>query len=91
MYGICYIPQYTFKGFIKNNGHYRYDFYLPDKNVIIEVNGEQHFGNNPDEFSPRFNVIEEQENDKIKYEYATDKEHIPVYYFTYCLDNEKNI
>ena len=86
MYGIQYMTQLYFPEFIKNNGYYRYDFYLPEKNAIIEVHGEQHFGIDPEELAPRFNVIEEQRNDSIKYNYAVNQKHIPVYYLTYCLD-----
>ena len=86
MYGIQYMTQLYFPEFIKNNGYYRYDFYLPEKNVIIEVHGEQHFGIDPNEFSPIYNVVEEQKNDEIKYNYAVNEKHIPVYYITYCQD-----
>lgn len=86
MYGIQYMTQLSFPEFIKNKGNYRYDFYLPEKNVIIEVRGEQHFGNDPEEYSPRYNVVEEQNNDKVKYEYAVNQKHIPVYYLTYCIE-----
>lgn len=47
-------------------GEYRYDFYLPNLNLIIEVNGEQHYKN-----APNFRNIENQkEIDRIKKELA---------------------
>ena len=77
----CFFPEFT-----KNSGCYRYDFYLPEKNVIIEVHGEQHFGNDPNEFGGVLDPVKEQENDKVKYEYAAITKGIPVVYFTYCKD-----
>lgn len=46
---------------------YKYDFYLPDYNVIIETHGEQHY-NNTGEF--KRTLDEEQENDRLKQELA---------------------
>ena len=86
MYGIPYITQYKFPEFIKNTGCYSYDFYLPEKNVIVEIHGEQHFGTDPNEFVGYFNPIIEQENDKIKHDYAVNVKNIPIRYFTYCKD-----
>lgn len=52
-----------------NNGKLSYDFYLPDYNILIEFQGEQHqrplnyFGG-----EEKFKI--QQEHDRIKYEYA---------------------
>lgn len=42
---ITYIQEKTFKDFrYKDTGGIpRYDFYLPDYNILIEYDGEQHF------------------------------------------------
>lgn len=45
-------------------GDKRYDFYLPNHNIIIEVHGEQHYGNAFRDY--RY----EHENDMIKYDLA---------------------
>lgn len=62
---IEYICQKEFY-WLKNK---RYDFYIPNKNTIIEVNGLQHY-----EECKFFNrsLDEEKENDKLKEDYATN-------------------
>ena len=48
-------------------GKYKYDFFLLDYNTIIEMHGNQHY----EECSLTSRTLaEEQENDRIKYEYA---------------------
>ena len=60
--GIRYKTEYIIKP--KN---YKYDFYLFDYNTIIEMHGQQHY----EECTLTSRTLaEEQENDKIKYEYA---------------------
>lgn len=57
-----------------NGNKYRYDFYLPDYNTLIEYDGEQHympvnFGNwNDEELQKHFKIT--QEHDAIKNEYC---------------------
>ena len=70
---LTYVPEYV----VKINGVvYRYDFYLPDYNLIIEYDGEQHyfpinFGRWDElELQRQFNKI--QEHDKIKTQYCHD-------------------
>lgn len=61
---VRYIEQYTFKD-CKIKKLCRFDFYLVDYNIIIEVNGSQHYYKNSD-----FNMsLEEQ---KIRDEYKKD-------------------
>lgn len=48
---------------------FRYDFYLPDFNTIIEVHGSQHYGNN---FINGRTELEEKNNDNIKKQLALD-------------------
>ena len=45
---------------------YRYDFYIPNLNVIVETHGIQHYEEN----SRGLSLQEEQENDKLKMELA---------------------
>jgi len=50
-------------------GKLRCDFYLPEKNVVIEYNGEQHY--KPNEFYGGKKGFElTQKRDKIKKEYC---------------------
>lgn len=52
-----------------NGGLLSYDFYLPDYNILIEYQGEQH--QHPiDYFGGEEKFEIQQEHDKIKYEYA---------------------
>ncbi len=59
---INYVYQLTHKYF-KWIGKFRYDFYIPEKNMIIEVNGMQHYLNN----NGWTNAVN---NDSEKYELA---------------------
>lgn len=49
----------------------RYDFYLPDHNIIIETHGEQHYDDKFISYGGR-TLKEEQENDKYKEQIARD-------------------
>ena len=59
---IVYKPEY-----IINPKKYKYDFFLPDYNIIIEMHGMQHYEEST--LTSR-TLVEEKENDKLKYEYA---------------------
>lgn len=48
-------------------GKFRYDFYLPDMNTIIEVNGQQHYY---EVWGGRAGLLKQQENDRKKISYA---------------------
>ena len=59
---IEFVKQMSF-----DNGEHRYDFYLPQYNVILETHGEQHYGGwcgNEEDF------LWQQENDRYKRELA---------------------
>jgi len=63
-----FLSEYTFKN-CKKNGILRFDFYLPDHNILIEFDGEQHY--KPIKFfggEKEFKKL--QERDKIKTEYC---------------------
>lgn len=62
---ICFIHQYKFED-CKDKKCLPFDFYLPDYNLCIEFDGEQHY-------KPKFgeeNFIKTQAHDKIKNEYC---------------------
>lgn len=64
--GIDYKIQ-TSKNIFEWCGKYRYDFYLPDYNMIIETHGLQHYEGNT---NFKMSLKEVQENDRIKKELA---------------------
>lgn len=63
-----------------------YDFYIEDKNMIIETHGEQHYGLGF-EYRGGRSLEEEQENDKLKYENAM-KNGIENYFIIDCRKSE---
>ena len=62
---INYIPQKTFAPL--NKSKYRFDFFIPEINLAIEYQGEQHFKDNGF-FRDELNVI--QKRDSVKREYC---------------------
>ena len=64
---INFIPQKTFAPL--NKSKYRFDFYLPDFNIAIEYQGEQHYRDN-EFFKDSLSTI--QRRDKIKKQYCID-------------------
>ena len=64
-------------------GYFKYDFYLPKYNIIIEINGEQHY-KECDKF--KRNLFEEQMNDLFKYKCA--KSHVDNYIVIDCRYSE---
>ena len=83
---INFIPQKTFKYLIGvGNGNLSYDFYLPQYNLLIEYQGEQH-----EKFIKGFHKSEEdfiiqKEHDRRKKKYAKDNniELLEVWYYDY--------
>lgn len=61
---ISYIREYMF-----NEKKWRYDFYIQEKNCIIEVNGMQHYGNGFI-FNSHPKTLNQKEVDNEKYQYA---------------------
>lgn len=75
---IEYIYQKVFDDFIKlKYGVFKFDFYIPSKNTIIEYDGEQHFLSgrhmNGQYITTEDDLKHTQENDQIKNEYAKSK------------------
>lgn len=84
-YWNTYIQQFLEKNKIKykseyivyiGDNYYRYDFYLPQYNLFIEYDGQQHYepvrfhGNNIEENLHEFHKV--QEHDKIKNQYCEE-------------------
>lgn len=69
---IKYIPEYRFNN-CRDIKPLPFDFYLPEFDCLIEIDGEQHFrpvkfGNDKDAPDKRFNL--QQKHDKIKEDYC---------------------
>lgn len=81
-YGIMHIREYRLLPY-----RYRYDFYLPDHNVYIEFNGQQHY--KPIEvFGGEEAFQKTKENDKIKRSLVKDLNgHLIVIPYT-CLNED---
>ena len=71
---IKFITQKTYSD-LRNKLPLRYDFYLPEYNVLVEHHGEGHFGKG------RYYTAELIENDKKKYDYAIAN-NIKILYYT---------
>lgn len=63
---INYIREYKFQDF----GQYRYDFYLPDLNRLIEFDGKQHYFECGGSWDENDNLEQRQSRDKVKNQYA---------------------
>ena len=71
-------------------GKFRYDFYLPLYNILIEVDGEQHFKQVEVFQKTRSDFLKQQENDRRKNSYALAN-NIPLIRIPYWeLDNLNN-
>lgn len=71
LYKIKYKPQKTFVGLVGlKNGLLSYDFYLPQYNLLIEFQGEQHEKPHSGIFGGKKQFIIQQQHDKRKREYA---------------------
>lgn len=65
---IPFIREKQFKDL--RHGFYRYDFYIPSMNILIEVDGEQHFIYNKRFFKNKADFTKAQERDRRKNSYA---------------------
>lgn len=74
---IKYTTEKTYVGLCgKSKVRLRYDFYLPEFNILVEYHGPQHFDEN-DPFYSYEGIL----RDKQKFEYAKEK-NITLFYFT---------
>lgn len=68
---IQFKKEKTFEDLSNDKGSkYRYDFYLPDYNRLIEFDGIQHYEYNDNGWNTKENFEKTQTHDKIKNEYA---------------------
>lgn len=87
---IDYIPQKKFPG-LRKIRLLKVDYYLPDYNLVVELDGKQHF--EPEDFAERGKewakqqFIETQEKDEIKNKYFL-KQNIPLLRIKYDQDVE---
>ena len=51
-------------------GYYRYDFYIPSMNILIECDGEQHFRYTKNFHKKKSDFTKAQERDRLKNSYA---------------------
>lgn len=71
---INFIQQYHTDECKSNKNYYLYfDFYLPDYNLCIEYQGEQHYLNIDRGFFSKYNLEELQDRDNIKREFCKNK------------------
>ena len=79
----------TFSDLKKNK--YRYDFYLPKYNVLLEINGKQHYENIKFFYKNRIEFQKSKERDRRKIAYALGH-NIPLYIIPYWeIDNIKSL
>lgn len=69
-HGIKYVYNHKFQD-CKMVDRLRFDFYLPEQNTVIEIDGRQHYEEVPI-FSGRDTLETRQERDKIKDEYCEE-------------------
>ena len=66
--GIKYVREKTYPNL--KNGYLRYDFYLPDLNVLVEVDSMLHFKLTPKFHKSKHDFTHAQQNDRLKNSYA---------------------
>lgn len=77
---ISFIREKTFQDL--KNGKFRFDFYLPKENIIIEIDGEQHFKQIKKFQKTRQDFLKQQERDRRKNSYCLAN-NIPLYRVPY--------
>lgn len=84
---ISYKQEYIFEDFVFENGHHpRFDFFIPEKNYIIEYDGEQHFyaDTSPKSWNTPEKLKQTQQRDKIKNQYCLEH-NIPIIRIPYYI------
>ena len=83
------VREKTFQDLHK--GYFRFDFYLPEKNILVEYDSEIHFQKIP-KFHHKYNDFSHaQQNDRLKNSYALSHS-IPLYRIPYWeFNNIKSI
>lgn len=77
---VKYNREQTFKNL--KNGLYRFDFYLPEQNILIEVDGQQHLAFSKVFYKSRADFLKARERDRQKNAYALAHK-IPLYRIPY--------
>ena len=77
---VSFIREKTFQDLKK--GKFRFDFYLPKENIIIEIDGEQHFKQIKKFQKTRQDFLKQQERDRRKNSYCLAN-NIPLYRIPY--------
>jgi hypothetical protein len=96
---IYFIPQMTFSGLVgMGSGLLSYDFYLPQYNLLIEYQGEQHEHYCKGAHSSKKDFEKQQEHDKRKKDYAKQNNYklLEIWYYDFdrieeILNKELNI
>lgn len=68
---IHFKAQYVFEN-LKDKKYLRYDFYLPEKNLLIELNGKQHYEWIPFFHKTRKDFLLQKHHDWLKRKFARD-------------------
>lgn len=74
--GVRYVREKTYSKL--KNGLLRYDFYLPDFNILVEIDSMLHFQQIPKFHKTKAEFKHAQENDRVKNSFALSHE-IPLY------------
>lgn len=86
-YNILFEQQKTFNTcrFLDTNALARFDFYLPEQNVLIEYDGKQHFDYDENGWNTKDNFIKTQQHDQFKNQWCKENNipliRIPYLYF----------
>lgn len=84
-HSIHYIPQKKFKGLLgTKNGSLSYDFYLPNHNLLIEYQGQQH--DNPIALwggEKQYKNQKENDNRKRKFAYENNIKLLEIWYYDF--------
>lgn len=74
--------KYESQKFFDNLGKLRFDFYIPDYNLILEPGGDHHFIE-IEKWKGKGELIKTKERDKRKYEYCINNNITILYYFEF--------
>ena len=86
---IRFFQEYTFKQLY--NGLYRFDFYLPNLNTCLEINGMQHYIYTSYFYKSKSDFLKAQERDRRKISYCL-AQNIKLYELPYWeIENIKTV
>ena len=87
--GVRFVREKTYEDL--KGGKYRYDFYIPSLNCLLEVDGIQHFKQVVKFQKTRADFLKQQEHDRQKNSYCL-AHNIPLYRIPYWeFDNIKTL